>query len=90
MGDISITQNDVDLWRNNVVTQRLLQLLNAARKEDSEYLARGGSIKLNSENTTAATAMAVGKIAGYDFVLEADLVDQEVEDDGKYRIRKEI
>lgn len=64
-------------WRHHPVTEEVFEELRAVVEHEKERLAKGGT--LNEENVAAATSRVVGRIEGFEFLLNADYEDEDTE-----------
>ena len=77
-----ITQLEVMKWKQDPVTERLFRLLQEAKEISQENLFQGATL-VSSEAAVRDTAIEVGIIRGLDICLNADLVDEKVEEDNE-------
>ena len=63
---MEITKSEFVNWRDNKVTKEIFKLIRAKKTNAADYVAMGGTLTSQTERDTA---LFVGRISGYDELL---------------------
>lgn len=69
---------NLEVWQSHPMTQWFFEQIDRERREAQEYLGKGGTVDIESADTTAMqTAKHYGYVSGLDFCTEFEIIGGE-------------